>query len=160
MAKTEFDKELSTYLTRRKKAATTDLVKWVKSLFPKPTPPAVQVKLPEEVQTYEEKPGITQKKLEKTGAQIEEYQDDKKNILTFILEKLSFGSKPKLTEEEQAEKIKNIVSQEMAQKDLREVSKIALMAIKKLPDEDRKEFKESSEFDSLKKILKKHDLIK
>jgi len=159
MAKTEFDKELSTYLIRRKKGQTTDIIKWIKGILPKPTPPAVQVKLPEDVQTYEEKPETSAKKTQ-TNAQVEEYQEDKQNVLSFILDKLSFAKKPKLTEEEQAAKIKNIVSQEMAQKDLREISKIALVAIKKLPEEDRKEFKESSEFASLKKILKKHDLIK
>lgn len=160
MAKTEFDKELSTYLLRRKKSQIPDIVKWLKDLMPKPTPPTVQVKLPEEIQTYEEKTKPQMKIEEET---VQEYVPEQQNVLSFILDKLNrigIKKKPKATEEEQEAKIKDIVVKEMAQKDLREIAKITLMAIKRLPEEDMKEFKESSEFGTLKKILKKHDLIK
>ncbi len=160
MGKNEFDKELGTYLTRRKKAELPDMLKWVKNLIPKPTPPPVQVSMPVEVETYEEKVSI---KPESKQDIVEEYSPEKKNVLNFILNKLSklgWFKKAPVSAEEQEAQIKDIVAKEMVQKDLRQVSKIALMAIKKLPEEDMKEFKESSEFDALKKILKKHDLIK
>lgn len=162
MGKNDFDRELGTYLSRRKKAEIPDILKWIKSFVPKPNPPPLQVQLPEEIQTYgEEKPTLKPKPQE---IQLEEYPSDKQNVLSFVLEKLRtigfLSKKPQSTEEEQAIQIKQIVAKEMIQKDLRELSKIALIAIKKLPEEDMKEFKESAEFDSLKKILKKHDLIK
>ncbi|MBN1645330.1 hypothetical protein JW851_04845 [Candidatus Woesearchaeota archaeon] len=161
MAKNEFDKEMCTYLTRRKKAEIPDILKWLKGLIPKPTPPPIQVNIPAEIETYEEKKIIS--KSESKQDVIEEYTPENKNVLDFILGKLrnfGFFKKSSISEEEQEATIKDIVAKEMIQKDLREVSKIALMAIKKLPEEDMKEFKESAEFDNLKKILKKHDLIK
>jgi len=136
------------------------MLKWVRNFIPKPTPPPVQVNMPAEVETYEEKISIKPKSKQEL---IEEYSPEKQNVLNFILDKFSklgWFKKPQVSEEEQEAQIKDIVAKEMVQKDLREVSKIALMAIKKLPEEDMKEFKESSEFDNLKKILKKHDLIK
>jgi hypothetical protein len=160
MVKSEFGKELGTYLTRRKKAELPDVLKWLKSFIPKPTPPPVQVNMPSDVETYEEKVSI---KPESKQEIVEEYAPEKKNVLNFIFDKLSkigFSKKTPITEEEQEAQIKDIVAKEMVQKDLREISKIALMAIKKLPEEDMKEFKDSSEFDNLKQILKKHDLIK
>ena len=44
--------------------------------------------------------------------------------------------------------------------DLKEVSRIALQAIKMLPPDQLAEFKQSNEFENLKTILKKHSLIK
>ncbi|MBD3361374.1 hypothetical protein GF358_01130 [Candidatus Woesearchaeota archaeon] len=162
MGKNDFDRELGTYLSRRKKAEIPDIIKWVKSFVPKPTPPPVKVQLPEDVQTYEEEKPAAKPKVQEV--QLEEYPSEKQNVLSFVLDKLNkiglLAKKPKVSEEEQEIQIKQIVAKEMVQKDLRELSKIALIAIKKLPDEDRKEFKESAEFDALKKILKKHDLIK
>lgn len=160
MGKSEFDKELGMYLSRRKKGQIPEIIKWIKGMVPKPTPPPVQVKLPADIETYEEKP---QPKTEAKEETIEEYIPEQQNVFSFILGKLSrIGAKkkPQITAEEQEVQIKEIVAKEMAQKDLREIAKIALMAIKKLPEEDMKEFKESAEFDLLKKILKKHDLIK
>lgn len=161
MGKNEFDKELGTYLSRRKKAEVPDILKWIKGLIPKPTPPPVQVSIPAEIQTYEEEKLVP--KPESKKEVLKEYNQNKKNVLSFILDKLNklgWFKKTPISEEEQESKIKDIVAKEMMQKDLREISKIALMAIKKLPEEDMKEFKDSAEFDSLKKILKKHDLIK
>ena len=133
MGKSEFGKELGTYLTRRKKAELPDILKWLKSFIPKPTPPPVQVNMPAEVETYEEKVSI---KPELKQEIVEEYSPEKKNVLNFILDKFSkLGGfkKPVISEEEQEAQIKDIVAKEMVQKDLCEVSKIALMAIKKLP---------------------------
>lgn len=160
MGKSEFGKELGTYLMRRKKAELPDVLKWLKSFIPKPTPPPVQVSMPAEIEAYEEKVSV---KPEAKQEIVEEYTVGNKNVLNFILDKLrkfGFSKKTIVSEEEREAQIKDIVAKEMVQKDLREVSKVALMAIKKLPEADMKEFKESSEFDNLKQILKKHDLIK
>ncbi|MBW2968799.1 hypothetical protein KY304_01155 [Candidatus Woesearchaeota archaeon] len=159
MAKNEFDKELGTYLSRRKKAEIPDIIGWLKGLIPKPTPPPVNVSMPAEIETYEE-----QNKKTETKSPVEIVESDKsKNVWEFIkdqIKKFSSGKKYSISEEEQETKIKEIVAKEMMQKDLQAISKIALIAIKKLPEEDRKEFKESAEFEDLKKILKKYELIK
>ncbi len=174
MAKGEFDKELSTYLSRRKKAGMPDVVNFFKGLLPKPTPPPVQMNLPEEVETYEEKPAVpaqiqqqpkpAQQKQEQTKEKIleevQEYKTDQKNVLDFIMDKIGITRKQVISEEEKEAKIQDLVKKEMMQKDIREVAKIALMAIKKLPSDDLKQFKNSSEFDALKGLLKKYDLIK
>src|SRR3989344_4786316 len=44
--------------------------------------------------------------------------------------------------------------------DMKEVAKIALGVIRQLPDEELRKFKQSSDFEKLKEILKKHELIK
>ena len=44
--------------------------------------------------------------------------------------------------------------------DIKEVAKIALRVIRRLPDEELKRFKESAEFEQLKEILRKHELIR
>ena len=44
--------------------------------------------------------------------------------------------------------------------DMKEVAKIALVAIKQLPDDQLAQFKQGPEFGRLKEILKKHSLIK
>jgi len=44
--------------------------------------------------------------------------------------------------------------------DMKETARIALSAVKQLPDEQLRNFKRSPEFERLKEILKKHDLIK
>jgi thiamine pyrophosphate-dependent acetolactate synthase large subunit-like protein len=155
MGRTDFDKELSNYLSRRKKGSIPDVLKWIRGLMPKPTPPPVQVNLPKEIETYEEE--IPKQRSTET---IRQDRQERQTVLSFLLEKLTFSKKPVITQEEQDTKIKEIVAKEMIQKDLQKISKIALMAIKKLPEEDMKEFKNSAEFDTLKEILKKHDLIK
>lgn len=172
MAKGEFDKELSTYLSRRKKAGVPDVVNFFKGLLPKPTPPPVQMNLPEEVETYEEKPVVQaqlqpkpaqqkqEQKKEEIMEEVQEYKADQKNVLGFIMDKIGITRKQAMTEEEKEAKIQDLVKKEMMQKDIREVAKIALMAIKKLPPDDLKQFKNSAEFDALKGLLKKYDLIK
>jgi len=169
MAKSDFEKELGTYLTRRKKGGMPDMINFFKGLLPKPTPPPVNMQLPDDVETYEEKPQIQVKstpvlkpehKKEELLDEIQEYSPDQKNVLSFILDKIGIAKKPVMTEDEKEARIQDIVKKEMMQKDIREVAKIALMAIKKLHPDDLKQFKNSSEFDVLKNMLKKYDLIK
>lgn len=171
MAKGEFDKELSTYLSRRKKAGMPDVMNFLKGMLPKPTPPPVKMNLPDEVETYEEtqqtpqsppKPAQQPKpetKKEEILEEVQEYKTEQKNVLGFIMDRIGIARKQAMTEEEKEAKIQDLVRKEMMQKDIREVAKIALMAIKKLP-QDLKQFKNSAEFDALKNLLKKYDLIK
>jgi hypothetical protein len=49
---------------------------------------------------------------------------------------------------------------EHALTDMKEVAKIALGMIKQLPDEQLRTFKQSPDFEKMKSILKKHELIK
>lgn len=49
---------------------------------------------------------------------------------------------------------------EDAVNDMKEIAKIALVAIKQLPDDQLSVFKQGPEFEKLKILLKKHDLIK
>jgi len=169
MAKGEFDKELSTYLSRRKKAGMPDVMNFFKGLLPKPTPPPVQMNLPEEVETYEEKPAAPvqpqqqpkpEAKKEEILEEVQEYKADQKNVLGFIMDKIGLARKQAMTEEEKESKIQDLVKKEMMQKDIREIAKITLIAIKKLQPDDLKQFKNSAEFDTLKSMLKKYDLIK
>jgi len=44
--------------------------------------------------------------------------------------------------------------------DMKEISKITLNMIRQLPDEQLKKFKQSPDFERMKSILKKHELIK
>ena len=44
--------------------------------------------------------------------------------------------------------------------DIKEVAKIALSVIRQLSDDELKKFKQSADFEQLKEILKKHELIK
>lgn len=172
MAKGDFDRELSIYLSRRKKAGMPDIVRFLKGFLPKPTPPPVKMSLPEDIETYEEKPVVPaqmqqpkpalqkQEKKEEIMEEVQEYKADQKNVLGFIMDKIGIARKQAMTEEEKEAKIQDLVKKEMMQKDIREVAKIALMAIKKLQPDDLKQFKNSAEFDALKGLLKKYDLIK
>lgn len=49
---------------------------------------------------------------------------------------------------------------ELSSADIKEVAKIALGVIRQLPDEELKRFKQSADFEILKEILKRYELIK
>ncbi|MBW3018933.1 hypothetical protein KY329_01985 [Candidatus Woesearchaeota archaeon] len=49
---------------------------------------------------------------------------------------------------------------EDAVSDMKEIAKVALVAIKQLPDDQLAVFKQGPEFEKLKYLLKKHDLIR
>lgn len=148
-----------------------------KGLLPKPTPPPIKMSLPEDVETYEEKPAATaqlaqlqqqskspqpkqEAKKDEILEEVQEYKTDQKNVLNYIMDKIGIARKQAMTEEEKEAKIQDLVKKEMMQKDIREVAKIALRAIKKLQPDDLKQFKNSAEFDALKGLLKKYELIK
>ena len=163
--KDEFDKELSEYLSSRKKKKI-DVIGVIKGFMPKPTPPPVKV--PPEVETYaeeEKKPAPVEEKVETLE---EEVAGKKKSIWRTLIERIKFpqphkkelAEKEKLIEEEEEGRIKEMVAKELMLKDLRDTAKIALFLIKQLPPERLKEFKESSDFADLKEILKKYKFIK
>ena len=93
-----------------------------------------KVDMPEEVEVYHEKE-----------------EPPKKESLLFKLFK-------KELPEEEVQRAK--MQADDAVSDMKEVSKITLNMIRQLPDEELKKFKESSDFETMKNILKKHELIK
>ena len=94
------------------------------------------VELPEEVEVYHEGPPKPARK---------------ENVLTKFFNK---------EEPANEELVRTKMQAEDAVTDIKEISKIALNMIRQLPDEQLRGFKQSPDFDRLKTILKKHDLIK
>ena len=91
--------------------------------------------MPEEVEVYEE----------------EAKQGPKEGMLAKLFKKEEPLNEELLQTRMQAEDLTE---------DMKEISKIALSVVKQLPDEQLRAFKESPDFEKLKVILKKHDLIK
>jgi hypothetical protein len=169
----DFDKDLGDYLSGRKKKKI-DVFGVIKGFMPKPTPPPV--KLPPEVELYDEeaekKPEVN---LEKTRI-IEETEEktldneitgQKKSIWHSLIGRFKFKpykkeleSKDKQLEQEEEGRIQEMVAKELMLKDLRDTAKIALYLIKQLSPERLREFKQSSDFSDLKEILKKYNFIK
>jgi hypothetical protein len=167
-SKTEFDKELSEYLSGRKKKKI-DVIGMIKGIMPKPTPPPV--KMPPEIQTYgepeEKKPEAEKTEQPKAETLEEEVAGEKKSIWQSLLDR--FRSKPykkeleqkdKMLEDEEEGRIKEMVAKELMQKDMRDLAKITLYVIKQLPPERLKEFKQSTDWTDLKELLKKYKFIK
>ncbi len=140
MAKGAFGRDLEDYLKARHKKKVD--FKGFFSKF-KPAKKEKKVDLPEDVEVYDSKEEIKEEVVEKK-------KDS--NVLGWI------SSKFKRHEKEDTEALKfEIVS---LTDDLKDVAKVALTAVKKLPDDALAEFKQSPEFENLKKILKQHNLIK
>jgi len=165
MARAEFEKELESYISARKKKKR-DIKGFLKKLIPKPAPKSVE--LPPEIQSYDlnETPAEPKKELEGVDTALEaEYEEEKKPVVQKILE--WFRPRPKEVHLEDKEKealeekkIKEMVDKELVMQDLKEIAKIALFVIKQLPPEQLQEFKNSSDFADLKQILQKYRLIK
>lgn len=166
----DFDKDLQEYLASKKKKKI-DVMKMIKGIMPKPSPPPV--KLPPEIQTYdsqeeektEEKPKVEILEEEKEPI-VEEYGTEKP-IWHKILEKVGLKSSGAVEKEEEflkergeEAKIKELVEKEIMQKDMKDLAKITLFVVKQLPPERLAEFKQSSDFSDLKKLLQKYKLIK
>ncbi len=128
----EFEKDMEEYLRARKRAGF-NIQEILKNLFPKKQPEHVE--LHEEVEVYHE----NAPKPKKDG------------VLTKFFKK---------EEPSNEELIRTKMQAEDAVADLKEISKITLNMIRKLPDEHLKEFRQSADFDRMKIILKKHELIK
>ena len=142
--KREFEQELGEYIDDRKKSKI-DL-SGIANIFKKKHKESP--KLSPEVETYGEAPVNKQEEA------------PKKTGLTKIMEAVGLVEKQGMSPEEEEQKIKELVVKEETLQDLKEVSKIALKAIKQLPQETLAEFKQSPDFQTLKEILKKRNLIK
>lgn len=180
-SKKEFDKDLSDYLSGRKKKKI-DVIGMIKGFMPKPTPPPV--KLPPEVQTYgepkekkpapeetekpeQEAPGNEGLQEPKVITLEKEVAGEKKTIWQSLLDRFKFKpykkeieQKDKMIEEEEEGRIKEMVAKELMLKDMRDMAKITLYVIKQLPPERLKEFKQSTDWTDLKELLKKYKFIK
>jgi len=131
MHKEEFEREMEEYLRARKRAGFN-----IKAFFQKFLPKKQEkVEMPEEVEVYEE----------------EVKQEPKEGMLAKL-----FKKEEPLNEE----LLQTRMQVEDMTEDMKEISKIALSVVKQLPDEQLRTFKESPDFEKLKVILKKHDLIK
>ena len=131
MARGEFEKDLDAYLNARKRSGL-NVKAWLDRLLPKPSPKPIQ--LADDVEVYE-KPAPVQKE----GFMQKMFKRADKDDVTLLQAEL---------------KADDAVS------DMKEVAKIALGMLRELPDEQLKTFKHSTEFERLKTILKKHELIK
>lgn len=137
MVKGAVGKDLDDYLKARHKKKV-DFKGFFKKF--KPAKREKKVDLPEDIEVYDDKEDVIVDKKKNV------------NVLGWI------SSKFKKREKEDSEALKfEIVS---LTDDLKDVAKIALTAVKKLPDDKLTEFKQSPEFEKLKKILKQHNLIK
>jgi len=115
---------------RTRKKAGFSIKSLIKDILPKPKP---KTEIPTEVEVYTE----------------EAPKEPKQPILQRIFKKDS-------TEELLQAKMQA----EDAISDVKEMAKITLSMIKKLPDEQLKAIKSTEEFEKMKTILKKHELIK
>ncbi len=132
MHKEEFERDMEEYLHARKRAGFNfkDILK--KFL---PEKKKEHVELPEQVEVYEE----------------EAKTEPKEGMLAKLFKKEEPLNEELLRTKMQVEDMSG---------DMKEISKIALSVVKQLPDEQLRTFKESPDFEKLKIILKKHDLIK
>lgn len=78
-----------------------------------------------------------------------------------VYDKPSLLERVKLKKDQVVASLKKAESKsEQPCSDIKEVAKIALGVIRQLPDEELKRFKQSADFETLKEILKKHELIR
>lgn len=131
MVRGEFEKDLDAYINARKRSGFNPKA-WIDRLLPKPSPKPIQ--LAEDVEVYE-KPAPAPKE----GLMQKWLKRSDKDEVTLLQSELRADD---------------------AVSDMKEIAKIALGMLRELPDEQLKTFKHSSEFERLKTILKKHELIK
>ena len=132
MSRDDFERDMKEYLRARKRAGF-DIKQFLQNLMPKQKE---AVELPEEVEVYHEEETPTKRK---------------EHVLT------KFFKKEEPVHEELA---RTKMQAEDALTDMKEIAKIALGMIKQLPDEQLRTFKQSPDFEKMKSILKKHELIK
>lgn len=136
MGNDDLSKELDEYLRARKKSTFSfrNLLDKITEKLKTISPQKTQVAIPQDIEVYSEPAPKPQKK-------------------PFYHK---FFSKENVNED----LIRARMQAQDAIDDIREISKISLKMIKDLPDETLRKFKESPEFEKLKSILKKHELIK
>ena len=142
MAKRDFEKELGEYISARNKGKPFSLKKFISGLVPKKDE---VVEIPENIELYSDEEII---KIE---------EEPKEPWLKRIF---SIDSKKEKENQDKSQDIEYKVMAEDAIHDLKSVTKIALETIKELPSNKVKKFRESESFAKMKKILKKHELIK
>ncbi len=159
MTRGEFDRELEQYLAQRRKAKTKlpSIFDWFKKPKKKMSEPA----MPPEVHKYDETTPAEQPVETLTEEQPEEPIAQQKGVFTKLLEGMGLVTieekKPDSMPEEEVQKM--LADDDITQ-DTKEIAKIALSVIKRLPPEQLAEYKSSPEFGRLKELLKKHQLIK
>lgn len=154
MTRGEFERELDQYIAQRKRAKfkLPDIFGAFKSRKKMPEP-----ELPPEVQKYEEGSPAEQPEV-MPG---EEEEVSKKGALTRILESLGLvGKGDKAPANVPAEDVQQMLVKDENMQDMKEIAKIALYVIKQLPEDKLAEFKSGNEFERLKELLRKHQLIK
>lgn len=163
MTRAEFERELEQYLAQRRRAKlkVPNIFGWFKQKKKMPEP-----ELPPEIQKYDEQTPAEQPEPTET-LQVEEQPAEtqpaeaKKGVLTKILEGVGLVTvEEKKSEEIPQEEVQKLLEKDDITQDTREIAKIALSVIKKLPPEQLAEYKQSQEFLRLKELLKKHQLIK
>ncbi len=134
MSRDEFERDMKEYLRARKRAGF-DIKAFLQNLLPKKKE---AVELPEEIEVYHEE-------TEHAKPQRKEH------VLTKFFKK---------EEPVHEELVRTQMQADDALTDMKEIAKIALGMIKQLPDEQLRTFKQSPDFEKMKTILKKHELIK
>jgi predicted RNA methylase len=136
MGKDEISRDLDDYLRARKKSSLsiTNLLDNINERVKKFRAPKPKVEMPQEVEVYDEPVP----------------KEPKKPFYHKLFNKENIDE----------ELIRSRMQAQDAIEDIKEISKISLKMIKELPDEHLRKFKESPEFEKLKSILKKHELIK
>ena len=132
MARDDFQRDMGEYLRTRKRAGF-NIKTFIQDFLPKKRPEA---EMPEEVEVY--------------------HADDKPKPKKENRLKKWFNKQEPPTEE----LLRTQMQAEDAITDLKEMAKITLGIVKQLPDEQLREIKQSSDFERMKTLLKKHELIK
>jgi len=139
MAKRDFDREMEAYISAKRKGKPFSFKDFISKIIPKHDE---TVDVPEDVEVYVEQEEIKAEPVEKKEPWL-------KRIFSIKKEK-----------EEPEPEVEYKLLAEDAVADLKFLTKVTLENIKNLPPDKIKEFKKSDDFDKLKKILKKHELIK
>ncbi|RJQ19033.1 hypothetical protein C4580_05635 [Candidatus Woesearchaeota archaeon] len=130
MARGEFEKDLDEYLHARKRSGI-NIKALLDRLTPKPKPKPIAI--PEQVEVYDKQ------------------SEPKENFVQKLF---------KREQKQDASLLQAELRAEDAISDMKEMAKISLGMLRQLPDDQLKTFKNSSDFERLKVILKKHELIK
>ncbi len=152
MVRGEFEKEMEQYIAQRRRAKI-KLPDFF-SVFRRKKMP--EPELPPEVQKYEE--GSPPETLEVMPG--EEEEAPKKGVVTKFLESIGLVGGKKTAEQLSQEQVQQMLAKDELSKDMKEIAKIALHVTKQLPPEKLSEFKASPEFERLRELLRKHQLIK
>ncbi len=153
MTRGEFERELEQYIAQRRKAKIRfpNIFGGIKKNMPEP-------ELPPEIEKYDE--GSPAESLQSLSGEEPEKDISQKSFFTKIFETLGLVNVEQKTEEIPQEKLQQILAKDEITQDMKEIAKIALLIIKQLPPEQLSTFKASPEFEKLKELLKKHQLIK